>query len=232
MFLITVSALTAAILGANAPGIGRAGMAIIPAGTYTPQHGTPVRVAAFALDRMQVTRAQFDAFTTGRSAVDGDAGDQRPVVHVSWRAATAYCAARGKRLPTTAEWERAAMASATRRDATHDVAFAQHLLTAYTKRATAPVRAVALGERNVFGVSGLHDLVWEWTSDFDGVPIAGDAHAGHAQGGRTPASCASAAIGAANTANYPAFLRDAVRAGLNRESAMGTLGFRCAAAIG
>jgi formylglycine-generating enzyme required for sulfatase activity len=230
MFLITVSALTAALLAANPAERAPAGMARVPAGTYTPLHGAPVHVAPFALDRTPVTRAEFLAFATGRSE-SRDGESRRPAVNVSWRAAAAYCAAHGKRLPTTAEWERAAMASATRRDATSDPAFAQHLLTAYTKRATAPMKDAALGERNLFGVSGLHDLIWEWTSDFD-VPVGASAHAAHSPGGRAPASCASAAIGATSTTNYPKFLRDAVRAGLDRDATMPTLGFRCAAAIG
>jgi hypothetical protein len=41
--------------------------------------------------------------------------------------------------------------------------------------------------------------------------------------------CASAALGAADPTDYPAFLRAAVRAGLTPRTTLGALGFRCAA---
>lgn len=47
----------------------------------------------------------------------------------------------------------------------------------------------------------------------------------------TTMSCASSAIGAADPSNYPAFMRAAVRAGLDRQSTMTTLGFRCAVTL-
>jgi formylglycine-generating enzyme required for sulfatase activity len=92
-----------------------------------------VELPAFEIDRVPVANAQFAAFLNERinvgivssSLVDFDmsrarivqlglryvvlAGfEQHPVTVETWQGASAYCAARGARLPTEAEWERAA----------------------------------------------------------------------------------------------------------------------------
>ena len=157
----------------------------------------------------------------------GDATDlRRPVAGVSWFAARAYCAWRGGRLPTVAEWEYAAAASATRRDAARDGDFVQHLVTLYATRPR-PLAPVDAGAVNAYGVRGLHDLAWEWVADFNSVLVSDDSRG---VGGRDHALfCASAAIGAADPSNYAAFLRYAVRAGLTGRTTLESLGFRCAA---
>lgn len=231
-----------------------AGMVRLPAGSYRPLYGRPgdpaTRIAAFRLDRDLVTRGQYLAFVRAhpewrRGAVrplfaardgyladwagDLDAGDaaalRRPVTGVSWFAARAYCAAAGKRLPTAAEWEYAGAASQSVRDATRDPAFVQHLVTLYASRPR-ELPATDAGLRNAYGVRGMHDLVWEWVDDFNSVLVSDDSRG---VGGRDhDMFCASAAIGAVDPSNYPAFLRYAVRAGLTGRSTMSSLGFRCA----
>lgn len=220
----------------------RAAMAAIPAGRYHPLYADgmpPLKVGAFSMDRRPVTRAQFLAFAhadpTWLKGVDaGTEAPNRPMTGVTWFAARAYCAAQGKRLPTTAEWEYVAAADEHRRDATRDRAFSQRLVALYTTRPDA--RVGGAGERftNVYGVSAMHGLVWEWTSDFDG---GREDHAGHQMAGMKHGSgehehmlfCASAAIGASNPRDYAAFMRYGFRAGLTRTSAHQMLGFRCAA---
>lgn len=97
-----------------------------------PAH--PVTLAPFLIDRRPVTQAEFAAFLNaagrltddaGRRLYDWDDGDARihrvggrfranpafeshPVNEASWFGAGAYCLWHGKRLPTEAEWERAA----------------------------------------------------------------------------------------------------------------------------
>ena len=87
---------------------------------------------------------------------------------VTWYAARAYCAAQGRRLPTTAEWEYVAAADEWRRDATRDPAFSARLVALYTTRPESRLGGAGERFRNVYGVSALHGVVWEWTSDFDG----------------------------------------------------------------
>src|SRR5205085_9583235 len=74
-----------------------------------------VYLDAYSLDTYEVTNALYGRFVdaTGRQAPPyrDDAtwnGATRPVVGVSWADADAYCRWAGKRLPTEAEWEKAA----------------------------------------------------------------------------------------------------------------------------
>ena len=224
--MIATAALSIALLGGTVP----PGMVTIPAGSYTPLYAgdakaTVVHVSSFVLDRLPVTRGAFTAFTRShpewRSAAGIDVDGRHPVVDVSWRAAKAYCEASGKRLPSTAEWERVASVDS------------GEVLAQYATRNAATLTAVGKSRPNALGVANLHDLIWEWTLDFDGAPTTHSEHA-HGSASHSPpahVSCASAAIGASNTTNYAAFLRAAVRATLTPTTTLRTLGFRCAASI-
>lgn len=232
---------------------GNGGMITIPKGTHRALYATigegSVVVPSFRIDKDAVTRGEFLAFVRThsewrRSEVekrapslrgylvewrgDLDAGNnvdlQRPVTSITWEAANAYCTAKGKRLPTTTEWEYVAAASSKQRDGAGDKGYMQSLVALYTTRRV-PVPPVDAGAVNVYGVRGLHDLAWEWVHE------SGATHHSHspAHGPVHDASCAGAAIGAADPGNYPAFLRFALRSALTPTTTMQSLGFRCAA---
>jgi sulfatase-modifying factor enzyme 1 len=111
-------------------------MALVPAGEFlmgnpVGSDGLPdeqpqrlVYTASFVIDRYEVTNDTYARFVlaTGHRAPANSSPastlwennapisgiDNHPVVNVSWEDAVAYCTWRGKRLPTEAEWEKAA----------------------------------------------------------------------------------------------------------------------------
>jgi len=254
-FAIAALALCAGV--ARAEDLGER-MVRIPAGTYAPlirgaDEAERVPVAAFLLDARPVTNAEFLEFVRAhpkwqRSRVSplfadhgylGDwAGDLElgarapagaPVVRVSWFAARAFAAVRGKRLPTTAEWERAAAAGFTTADGATEPGFAATVLAWYTKPSPTALPAAGSGRANSLGAHDLHGLVWEWVDDFNTAMVTGESRGD--TGLERTLFCGAGAAGARDLTNYPAFMRVGFRSSLRANYAVPNLGFRCAQSI-
>lgn len=214
-------------------------------------------IDAFYLSRFAVTNGEFLDFVRAnpewrRSSVKrlfadahylshwaGDlelgpaASEGEPVVFVSWFAARAYADWLGMRLPTTAEWEYAASAGQGRPDGRNEAGFYESILRQYSAR-SGPSK---LGERsmvsatgtpaNYWGVSGLHDLIWEWVDDFNSNTVTGESR------NNTDLDrglfCGGASLEAFDVSDYAAFIRFAFRSALSADFAVSNLGFRVAA---
>jgi serine/threonine-protein kinase len=159
-------------------------MVLVPEGPF--QMGPDrraVHLDAFYIDRTPVTNQAFRTFVdvTGYRPEDDDAARflshlhgrlppelaSHPVVYVSWLDARAYAAWAGKRLPTEAEWEKAARGADGRK---YPWGRAQPgpSLANYGKLrgGTTPVTAFPDGA-SPYGVLDLAGNVWEWCEDAD-----------------------------------------------------------------
>jgi formylglycine-generating enzyme required for sulfatase activity len=142
-----------------------------------PRH--TVWLDAYAIDRYEVTTRQYAKLldATGRSVpeqwdtVNVLAHGTRPVVGVTWDDARLYCKWAGKRLPTEAEWEKAARGTDERRypwgntDPTPERAnFALGLRFSYNQ-ALFPVGQFEKG-KSPYGVYDMAGNVYEWVEDW------------------------------------------------------------------
>jgi len=217
---------------------------------YEDRKGAPVKVAPFALQRTPVTNAQFLAFVRahpdwrrdrvarvladarylahwrGATALADPAQAGQPVTQVSWFAAQAYCEAQGARLPTWSEWEYAAAADETRRDARNDPAWRERILAWYSRPSDSALPRAGLQAPNAYGVQDLHGLVWEWTDDFSSLLVSEDnRNQGDADRDRF---CGAGALAMDDRENYAVLMRVAMLSSLDAASTTRNLGFRCA----
>lgn len=256
--------MTFAVLWAGLVLAGVPQSAALPAGSYpaffvqqgeaTPDGGVraPARVnipvAAFRLDRRQVSQREYLAFVraqprwrrskvarlfadegyladwAGDLALGSKVSPDAPVTRVSWFAARAYCRWKGSRLPTVDEWEYAASP----KDAAEAAQITQRLLRWYAQPATAPLAAAGAGAANRFGISDLHGVVWEWTLDFDAALTSANDDGRGASGAGSKLICGGGGAAAADPNDYASFMRYAFRGSLKPAFTTRMLGFRCA----
>jgi len=207
------------------------------------------QVAPFRLRTELVTNAEFLAFVKAHPAwrrdqvapILADArylthwastdvlGEQalprQPVTRVSWFAAQAYCESEQARLPSWYEWEFAAAADATRRDARADPAWRESILGWYSRPSTTALPQVG-GAANVYGVRDINGLVWEWVDDFNALMVASDSRD---QGDPDLLKfCGAGALSMQQKENYAVLMRIAMLSALKAADTTNNMGFRCA----
>jgi formylglycine-generating enzyme required for sulfatase activity len=162
-------------------------MVSIPAGEFTmgsqdgdsderPAH--QVYVDAFSIDVYEVTVGQYAEFLRsgeGRAPLDWktmnqSAHQKRPVANVDWADAAAYCKWAGKRLPTEAEWEKAARGTDGRlfpwgNDPPTPFHANYGKAGSHDYETLAPVGTLEAG-KSPYGTYDMAGNVWEWVSDW------------------------------------------------------------------
>ena len=173
---------------------------------------------------------------------DISARADHPVLHVSWNDANAYCAWTGLRLPTEAEWERAArggldgqrypwgddlVPAGEHRCNVWQGTFPNQNTAADGFVGTAPVDAFG---PNGFGLYNVVGNAWEWCSDWFAVPRGGAA--ARVRNPYGPAAGTNRVMRGGSYLCHESYCfryRVAARSSNSPDSSTGNLGFRCAA---
>ncbi len=220
-------------------------MVLVPAGEFTmgstmaddekPVHR--VYLDAFYMDKYHETVGQYAKYleaTDKEAPPEWDIMNQprhqkRPVVNVSWFDAASYCKWAGKRLPTEAEWEKAARGTDGRLYPWGNEA-PTRLHANFGKKkwanhmALVPVGMFELG-KSPYGIYDLAGNAWEWVNDWYDHDYYKKSPTKNPQG---PTSGKSKVVRGGNWLYVQEFLRSSFRFNAEPSGRQFGYGFRCA----
>ena len=220
-------------------------MVLVPAGEFTMGSSTgdsderpahQVYLDAFSIDRYEVTVGQYAAFLqesgshppSDWATMNRLAHQKRPVSNVDWADAAAYCKWAGQRLPTEAEWEKAARGTDGRLypwgNEAPTLLHANFGKTDWNNHGVlAPVGSFEEG-KSPYGIYDMAGNVWEWVSDWYDFRYYKSSPSKNPIG---PSSGGTKVIRGGSWYSNPKALRSANRS-LISPTDQGLTGFRCA----
>ena len=168
------------------------GMVYIPAGEFImgsdegennerPAH--PVYLDSYWIDQTEVTNAMYLVCVDAGACppppdltyLDDLTYAEHPAVYLDWDAAQNYCQQMGARLPTEAEWEKAARGPSTGSGTARTYPWGEGIDCEKANFGrcvdnTTPVGSYEAG-RSPYGLYDMAGNVWEWTADWYGVHV-------------------------------------------------------------
>lgn len=189
--------------------------------TEQPVHS--IWLDAFYLDRTEVPNAVYETFDPAYRRSRQSACDRCPATRLSWFDADAFCRSRGKRLPTEAEWEKAA-----RGPRGWDYSFAATADLSkgrFGRSLTAgPVTVDAL-EPNGYGLHNMSGNVWEWVNGWFDETYYQNSPPRNPKG---PGEGFRKIVRGGSWYNAAYYVHTGMRFGLEPHVKLASLGFRCA----
>lgn len=217
-----------------------AAMALIPAGEFwmgslpgkgqEPEHPVhKVYLDAFSIDKRHVTVADYRKFAvaseTNTPKQPPYSAGNHPVVNVTWAEAEAYCHWAGKRLPTEAEWEKAARGGL---DGTWSFGIDETILTQYawySDNSGGSSHPVGQKGPNRYGLYDVAGNACQWVADWYSPGYYKESPARNPRG---PASGSQKVLRGGWWDNDAASMRVAGRGRFDPKQRFYGFGFRCA----
>jgi len=201
-----------------------------------PQH--KVFLPGYFMDKSEVTIGAYKRFvdaTGSRAPENWQSGrvpagrENYPVTFVNWYDADRFCRWQGKRLPTEAEWEKAARGTDGR-----DYPWGNDFDPAKANTGDSgfgdltPVKSFEAG-KSPYGIYDMAGNVWEWTADWY-KPYPGSDYVSENFGEKVKVIRGGSWGGIGHYA-IPYFYRTSYRFYINPDGAFPDAGFRCAKGI-
>ena len=222
-------------------------LVFVPAGEFTMGSDTSsdeqpihkVTLDAFWIDKTEVTNKMYALCVNAGacqlpSSMSSDTRkdyygvsefDDYPVIYVDWNKAKTYCEWAERRLPTEAEWEKAARGTDVRTYPWGNDAPNSNLLNYDSKVGdTTEVGKYPAGA-SIYGVLDMAGNVWEWVMDWYDSNYYSSSPSQNPQG---PASGQYHVLRGGSWVSNVSGVRSALRGGYDPSNIYGIVGFRCA----